>query len=267
MEKEVKMIQLGEIKMEYLLTGVENKDTILFVHGLGANLSQFEKQHQYFQDTYKTLSISLRGHGNTISSRELTEADFELSQLSDDLIMLTETLGIDKFHFVGNSMGGNIGYELMKACPEKFLSFTSFGTTARLKKPEFIIRLMTIIYKLMSMKTICKLSGSSGVNESSRTKIVEMMSQTKKSTVLNLIPHLGNFDYLDVIKHSQIKAQIIRGDQDKGINKVIVSTVETFKQRGDFSLIDMENAGHFTNLDQPDLFNRTLEQFLNGLNK
>ena len=266
MKKEVKMMQLGEIKMEYLLTDVENIDTILFVHGLGANLSQFEKQHQYFQDTYKILSISLRGHGNTSSSRELTETDFELLRLSNDIIILTENLGIDKFHFVGNSMGGNIGYELMKAYPERLLSFTSFGTTAALKKSGFIIGLMKFTYKLMRMKTIAKLSGSAGVNESSKTKIDEMMSKAKKSTVLNLINYLGDFDYLEVIKHSQIKAQIIQGDKDKEINKVIGSTIETFKQRGDFSLIDLENSGHFANLDNPDLFNRALETFLTGLN-
>ena len=265
MKEEVKMMQLGEIKMEYLLSGAENKDTILFVHGLGANLSQFEKQHQYFQDTYKVLSISLRGHGNTTSSRALTKTDFELSRLSDEIIMLTETLGIDKFHFVGNSMGGNIGYELMKAYPKRLLSFTSFGTTVTLKKSGFIIGLMKFTYKLMSMKTIAKLSGSAGVNEASKTKIIEMMSQAQKSTVLNLVPYLGNFDYLEVIKHTQIKALIIRGDKDSEINKVIVSTVETFKQRGDFSLVDLENAGHFANLDKPDLFNRTLEQFLDGI--
>lgn len=259
-------MQLGKIKMDYLLTGVENKDTILFIHGLGANLTQFENQHQYFQTRYKVLSVSLRGHGNTSSSSELTDSDFNLSLLGDDIIMLLDTLGIDNVHFVGNSMGGNIGYELMKACPERLLSFTSFGTTAALKKSGFIIGLMKFTYKLMSMKTIAKLSGSAGVNESSKTKIVEMMSKAKKSTVLNLINYLGDFDYLEVIKHSQIKAQIIKGDKDKEINKVIVSTVKTFKQRGDFSLIDLENSGHFANLDNPDLFNRALETFLTGLN-
>ncbi|MCK4922214.1 MAG: alpha/beta hydrolase [Bacteroidales bacterium] len=267
MKSEVKKMQLAEINIEYLLTSAENKETILFVHGLGANLSQFEKQHQYFQDRYKTLSISLRGHGNSSSSRELTESDFELSRLADDIILLIDSLGIDKFHFVGNSMGGNIGYELMKTCPDRLLSFTSFGTTSVLKKSGFIIRLLKFTYKLMSMKTIAKLSGSAGVNESSKTKIVEMMSQAKKSTVLNLIPYLGDFDYLEVIKHSQIKAQIIRGDKDKEINKVIESTIETFEQRGDFSLIDLENSGHFANLDNPDLFNITLETFLNSLNE
>lgn len=50
MNSEVTKIQIGEINKEYLLTGVKNKDTILFVHGLGANLSQFESQHQYLQD-------------------------------------------------------------------------------------------------------------------------------------------------------------------------------------------------------------------------
>ncbi|NOR87161.1 MAG: hypothetical protein GQ527_06085 [Bacteroidales bacterium] len=48
MKEEVKKIQLGEINMEYQLTGAENKNAILFVHGLGASLSQFEKQYHYF---------------------------------------------------------------------------------------------------------------------------------------------------------------------------------------------------------------------------
>jgi len=267
MKNEVKRTQLGEIKIEYLLTGIENKETILFVHGLGANLSQFENQHQYFEDRYQVLSISLRGHGNTTSTRELTEPDFELSRLGDDIIMLIDTLGIDKFHFVGNSMGGNLGYELMKAHPDRMLSFTSYGTTGKLTKSVFTIGLMKFTYKLMSMKTMGRFSSIAGVSEDSKVKITAMMSKAKKSTVLHLIPHLGNFDYLEVIKKSKIKAQIIRGDKDKEINKVIEGTIKTFKQRGDFSLIDLENSGHFANLDNPDLFNITLGTFLTGLNE
>ena len=181
--------------------------------------------------------------------------------------MLIETLGIDKFHFVGNSMGGNVGYELMKAHPDRMLSFTSYGTTGKLTKSGFTIGLMKFTYKLMSMKTMGKFSGMAGVSEASKVKITEMMSQAKKSTVLHLIPHLGNFDYLEVIKNSQIKAQIIRGNQDKEINKVIEDTIKTFKQRGDFSLIDLGNSGHFANLDNPDLFNITLGTFLIDLNE
>jgi len=81
------------------------------------------------------------------------------------------------------------------------------------------------------------------------------------------LSYLGDFDYFELIKNSKVRAQIIKGDKDKEINKVLGSTIETFKVRGDFKLIKMENTGHFANLDNPDLFNRTLETFLTGLNK
>jgi len=265
LKRKIRIIQVGKINMEYLLTGIENEETILFVHGLGANLSQFEKQHEYFQDRYTVLSICLRGHGNTSSSSELRELDFELSKIGNDIIMLLDTLGIGNVHYVGNSMGGNIGYELMKVHSDKMLSFTSYGTTAKLKKSDFTVGLMKFTYKLISMNTIGKLSGSAGVNEDSKTKIFGMMSQAQKSTVLNLVPHLGAFSYLEVIKNSKVWALIIRGDKDKEINKVLESTIEAFKERGYFNLIDLENTGHFANLDNPDIFNRTLEIFLTEL--
>lgn len=267
LKKEIRTIQLGEINMEYLLTGNENSETIIFVHGLGANLSQFENQHAYFQDRYKVLSVSLRGHGNTSSPDKTTESDFVLSRLGDDIINLLDALEIRKVHYVGNSMGGNIGYELMRAHPDRMLSFTSYGTTAKLEKSKLTIELMKLTYKLMSIETIGRLSSSAGMSEYSKAKIVEMMSQVRKSTILSLIPHLGKFDYLDVIRDSQVTAQIIRGDKDKEINKEIGSTIETFRRRGDFILTDLAGSGHFANLDDPDLFNRALETFLTRLKR
>ena len=65
-------VKLGKIDLEYFFSENENENTVIFVHGLGANLSQFENQHDFFQDKYNVLSINLRGHGNTTASQELT---------------------------------------------------------------------------------------------------------------------------------------------------------------------------------------------------
>ena len=79
---------------------------------------------------------------------------------------------------------------------------------------------------------------------------------------------LGSEDkFLKIISKSfdvkiYAKGNKIIYEDDKEINKVLGSTIETFKIRGNFKLIEMENAGHFANLDNPDLFNRTLEIFL-----
>ncbi|HHE05889.1 MAG TPA: hypothetical protein ENK90_02070, partial [Epsilonproteobacteria bacterium] len=84
----------------YRLTGNNHHQTILFVHGLGANLSQFEEQHHYFDNKYQILSLTLSNHS--------------LDYLADEIIILLDRLQIEKVHFVGNSMGGNVGFALLK---------------------------------------------------------------------------------------------------------------------------------------------------------
>lgn len=254
-----------EIDIEYLLTGKENAKTILFVHGLGANLSQFEDQHQFFQSKYKVLSVNLRGHGNTTFLAEPTQSDFALNKLSRDIIALLDNLKIKNIHFVGNSLGGNIGYELLKSNPDRLLSFTSFGTTAELNKSDFTIGSMKLIYKLLSMKTIAKLSKSVGQTKYSKAKIYEMISQSSKQTILNLIPHLAKFNYIEIIKKNQIATLIIKGEKDKEISKVINSTISAFEETGTFKLVEMKRTGHFANLDNSKKFNHILNKFISSL--
>jgi predicted esterase len=41
------------MQLEYFIKGESNKETILFVHGAGANASQFEKQLEFFSEVIK----------------------------------------------------------------------------------------------------------------------------------------------------------------------------------------------------------------------
>jgi 3-oxoadipate enol-lactonase len=263
MQKEI--INLQGINIEYSLSGIENEQTILFVHGLGANLSQFENQHRFFQNNYKVLSLNLRGHGNTTSINKLRQSDFDLRKISNDIFMLLDKLEIRAVHFVGNSMGGNIGYELLKSNPSKLLSFTTFGTTAKLNKSNLTVIIMKLFYKLLSVKTIAKLSKSVGQSEYSKNKIYKMFLQTSKQTILNLIPYLAKFDYTETIKSNQIPTLLIKGEKDKEINNILNSTIAAYIEKENFNLIEMKRVGHFANLDSPNEFNQKLKNFINSL--
>lgn len=258
-------INIQGIKIEYFLSGIENKQTILFVHGLGANLSQFENQHRFFQNKYKVLSLSLRGHGNTTSTKELSHSDFKLQKISQDVIALLDELKIEKVHFVGNSMGGNIGYEILKTNKNKLLSFVTFGTTAKLNKSNFTVIVMKMTYKLLCKNTVARLSKSVGQSEYSKNKIYEMISQSSKKTILNLIPYLAKFDYIEIIKKQQIPTLIIKGKKDKEINSVLKSTITAYKENNDFNMVEMKGVGHFVNLDKPNEFNQELQNFINSI--
>ncbi|MEM9834659.1 MAG: alpha/beta hydrolase [Bacteroidota bacterium] len=254
-------IRLENLNIEYDLSGDKGNETILFVHGLGANLHQFERQHEYFSNKFQVLSVSLRGHGKSHISFQPNQSDFTLSTMSKDLIEVLDRLAIEQVHFAGNSLGGNVGYEMLKSHPSYLKTFTTFGTTAELKKSQLTIALMKTMYALLSSRTIGQLSSSSGTTSYSKQLIKNMMSQTAKSTVLATIPNITNFNYREVIRNSTTPTMIIQGSEDQEINKVIGSTIEEFENRGNFRLKQMTEAGHFANLDNPEQFNQLLDGF------
>lgn len=253
---------LGKIYLEYTISGKKNEQAILFVHGLGANQSQFEYQHPFFNETYCVIAVSLRGHGNSSPPKKMRISDFRLKRLCKDLITLLQELHIEKIHYVGNSMGGNIGYEMLKSYPEKLLSLTTFGTTAYLKKSPFVVGLIKLVYQVVGTKTLSHLSNAAGITPYSKQKIKDMIAATQTLTVMNLIPHLRKINYLKTIKKSRTRAMIIRGNMDDEINNVLESTITCFLLRGNFELKELKNAGHFANLDDPENFNHTLLSFL-----
>lgn len=257
-------IQLENIEIEYLLSGKKNSETILFVHGLGANLSQFEFQHEYFSKKYKVLSVNLRGHGNTSLLQRLKSPDVTLNKMATDIIKLLENLDIAEVHYVGNSMGGNVGFEILKLKPKILKTLTTYGTTGKLKTSGFTLGIIKLMHKIMSPNMRGNLAKSAGQTIESKVKIKEMMTQIEKTTILNIVPNLSNFDYLEVIKKSKTPCMIIKGEKDKEINNAIDTTITQFKARGNFELREMKGVGHFANLDNPELFNNVIAEYISN---
>ncbi|MEM6842752.1 MAG: alpha/beta hydrolase [Bacteroidota bacterium] len=263
----IKTIELKNSELEYRLTGEGQSETILFLHGLGANLSQFQHQHQYFDKDYQVISVNLRGHGRSRVLRRPNPAAFELSKMALDVIELLEVLGINQVNFVGNSMGGNVGYEILKLKPSLFSSFTTFGTTAQLSTSEITFKIMKYTYIILNTKTIGNLAKAAGQTDTSREKIKEMMSHVNRPILLSILPNIANFNYLDVIKTSSVPSILIKGEFDKDINKALESTIVEFEHRGNFKIVEIENVGHFANLDNPDKFNWVLAEFIDKKSK
>ncbi len=262
MENAIKVMQTDDLKIEYLVTGRQDGAAILFVHGLGANFSQFEKQHDFFGRDFQVISLNLRGHGNSSLVNDLGDADFTLNDISQDVIAVLDLLRIKKVHFVGNSMGGNVGYELMKSHPDRLLSLTTFGTTGKLETSGFKVGVLKLLYSLLSPETLGKMASKSGNTDYARQKIQSVMSQARKSTVLMIIPSLASFDYLETIRNSDVPAMIMKGEKDDDINAELDSTISAFESRGNFELIELGGVGHFANLDNPEMFNTKLVSFV-----
>lgn len=88
---------------------------LLFVHGLGSNLSLWRESLGAFDDTHRVVALDLPGFG--LSGKEDVPATMPF--FADTVAGFLDALGIDTVTYVGVSMGGQIGLTLALRQPER----------------------------------------------------------------------------------------------------------------------------------------------------
>jgi pimeloyl-ACP methyl ester carboxylesterase/DNA-binding SARP family transcriptional activator len=105
--------------------GADTAETILFVHGLGLDLTTWDWIVPYFQPRYRVVLYDLRGHGKSGMGTE--ELDWEL--LCQDICSLVSELNLDHVHIVGHGLGGNLALLFALRYPSLVRSIVLIGTT------------------------------------------------------------------------------------------------------------------------------------------
>ena len=78
---------------------------VFFIHGnLSTGMDTFSLQMDFFSDYFRCICPDLRCHGKSYSVNTFWTPE----NLSEDIIRMMDNLKIDKAHFVGHSMGGDI---------------------------------------------------------------------------------------------------------------------------------------------------------------
>ena len=268
MDKLIKTFKCSGVELEYLLTGENNVEVIMFVHGAGTNLRQFFVQHEYFSGQYKVLSVSLSGHGLSGQPKVKSGEHYTLEKNKDDLLELLESLNINKVHFVGNSAGGVIGFYMFEARPDMFSSLVTFGTVGELKYSTLVTRIISGIDKAMlrwsPRRYLAFMSKNTSKYESVQKEIFDMFMMSIEA-VPYMRENLGNYSCLNIVKNMTIPYLLIRGEQDKEINRNLTSTLEAVGANSKARVVELDQAGHIANLDRPDEFNKILEDFWNQI--
>lgn len=249
------------MQLEYKISGESNKETILFVHGAGSNASQFNKQHEFFSDKYKVVSLSLRGHGLSPQPSPNHTEHYSLDHHVNDIIELINNLSLCSIHYVGNSAGGVLGYIVTSRLHHLFLSITTFGTTGQMNFPKLSAPLVkafdSLMIRLFKEKYLKFAAMHTGLNSESRDAIYKMFLMASDA-VPHFRYHLANYNFLHEIENLQIPYCLIQSEFDKDINRSLKTTIEAISKNEKAKIISFKGAGHIANLDMPDAFNRLL---------
>jgi len=97
-------------------------ETIVFHHGVGSCAEIWRGWWPALIDGYQLVSFDMRGCARS----HIPSADFawSLARLVDDMFAVADAAGVQRFHLVGESIGGTIALAAALAHPERIATLT-----------------------------------------------------------------------------------------------------------------------------------------------
>lgn len=122
------------IRIHYEVEG-EGPPLVLY-HGLGwsQRLWRIAGWTERLKDDYQLILMDARGHG--FSDKPHDPRAYKMATRVTDVVAILDDLGIDQAHFLGYSMGGEVGWGIASLAPERFRSLILGGLSLYGSTPE-----------------------------------------------------------------------------------------------------------------------------------
>lgn len=115
-------ISIGDADIHYTDQG--NGSPVLLVAGLGGAGNYWDPQIASFSAWHRTIIHDHRGTGKSTFSR----IDYNVGQMTDDLVRFMDVLKIERAHLVGHSTGGAMGQVLAIDHPDRVHGLVLFSS-------------------------------------------------------------------------------------------------------------------------------------------
>ncbi len=239
-------------------------DAIIFVHGVGSTAAIWDYQLNAFADAYRCFAAELRGNG--IPKPEPEPSDVTRDGFVDDVLAIADAAGAARFHCVGCSLGGVVGFELWKRAPHRVASLTFVGSFALYPdSPAYIQSVVAAVQNAGSMERFARERAKKlGLPPGDRTKetLWQMACKTVPSYVASTRATWSG-DYRELLKSIAVPVLVMCGERDP------VAPLSFAKEiAGGIAGARLEviaGAGHVTNADAPEQFNQVLRSFLDSI--
>jgi len=250
--------QLNGITIDYQVTGQGR--AVLMSHGYSATRHMWDGQHAKLGDRYRMISWDMRGHGATDSPSDPARYSHALTVA--DMKALLDHLGIRRAVIGGLSLGGTMSLEFYVAHPDMVEALILCDTGPGYRNAEARAKWNE---RAMTRATELEARGLEALGGRSR-EMREAMSHHRSAQGLAHAARgmLAQQDsrVIDALGSITVPTIVIVGDKDEPF----VAPCEYMAKKIPGARLEVvKDAGHSSNLDQPDAFNRVFVGFLDSL--
>jgi pyruvate dehydrogenase E2 component (dihydrolipoamide acetyltransferase) len=263
---EPETLDAGGRRIRYLALGEGEGVPLVFIHGFGGDLNNWQFNQEALAAARPTYAIDLPGHGG--SSKDLGAGQVHVGALASAVLDFMDAKGIAKAHLVGHSLGGAIALDLALNHADRVASVTAicsaglgpeinlayidgFMAAGRRKQLQPVLEMLVADPAMVSremIEDVLKFKRLDGV-EAALNRIIEGTFAGGQQA-LQLTGRLGEL---------AAPVQVIWGRQDRVIP---VSHSEGLPSRVRVEVFD--DAGHMVHMEKAADVNQLIERLVGG---
>ena len=240
----------------------QGKPVVVLSNSLGTTRQMWQEQVNVLKKHYSVLTYDARGHGDS----SVTIGGYSIDRLGCDIIGLLDHLSLEKVFFCGLSIGGVMGQWLSVFYPQRIHAVVMANTSAysgsasmwqaRIKDisdsglestwPSVLTRWVTPYFSEKNPKIIASMFA--------------MFESIEINGYLSTCAALRDMDMRNIARLNVLPTLVIAGTKDTAATLEDALYLES--QYANSELLELE-AGHLSNIEQPELFTQSVITFFN----
>ncbi len=270
-------IQVNGVQLYYEITG--KGAPIVFVHEFAGDLTSWEPQVRYFSRRYRVVTYDARGYPP--SSVPDDPSCYSQDIAANDLARIITTLRLAPAHVVGLSMGGYAALHLGLCYPElpRSLVIASCGYGSEPEGRGTFQRDAEKMARLLETEGIeefVKVYSSGPGRVQLERKDPRGYAEFKQKLLAHSAKGLVNtlrgiqaarpsvYDLTERLKKLDVPTLILAGDEDW---PCLMPGLFLKRTVSSAAMVVLPNSGHAINLEEPALFNSTVQDFITRVDR
>ena len=237
---------------------------VMLSHGLATDMTMWDELTAALKDCYRVLRYDARGHGASAAPT----GDYTLDMLVLDAVGILDAVGVEQTHFVGLSMGGMVGLGMLINHPKRVKSAViadsrhttqSEFTEAWLKRAD-AVRKGGIEAIVKSTVSRWSSAGLAERNPAVIARMEAMIRHTSVSGYCGCAAALARLNYGSRLNEINVPTLVVCGSEDHGTPPENTRQMHLMIKGSRF--LEIKQAGHISNIEQPKIFNDAVCGFL-----
>ena len=256
-------------RLSYLEAG-SGDPAVVLLHAFPFHSGMWEDQVQALAGRHRVVAPDLKGFGSSEAPADV--AEYSMETYADEVAALIRSLALGPSVLVGLSMGGYVAFSLYHRHRHLVRALVLADTRAGTDSPEVLERRANHQRLVVDEGTVPVIDAhiETLLTEQTREHRREVVQRARK---LMDNPPAGFVGALEAMKtrpdaSSQLSAVdvptlVLVGSEDQPSPPEVAEAMH--REIPDSRLVVLEGAGHLSNLEVPDEFNRALLEFLDEL--